>query len=169
MDKQKRQSLRRTLTQCTAFALSNGYLRGFAEGKIYKGKAKALCVPGLSCYSCPGALGSCPIGALQAVLDGGKFRFAAYVMGVLLLVGTLFGRLVCGWLCPFAHDGDKFLRPGQAEVLPVYLPLRHAARRIPPAADKPRATRRSGLAVWTEGGAVAAFSGSERPDLPSIL
>ncbi len=106
MDKQKKQSLRRTLTQCAAFALSNGYLRGFAEGKIYKGKGKALCVPGLSCYSCPGALGSCPIGALQAVLDGGKFRFAAYVLGLLLLFGTLLGRLVCGWLCPFGLVQD---------------------------------------------------------------
>ena len=57
-------------------ALTNGYLKGFVEGKIYRGSSKALCVPGLNCYSCPGALGACPIGSLQAVLDSGKFRFS---------------------------------------------------------------------------------------------
>ena len=49
-------------------ALTNGYVIGFTEGKIYRGTSKKLCVPGLNCYSCPGAVGSCPIGSLQAVL-----------------------------------------------------------------------------------------------------
>ena len=97
----KKQSLTRRLFQAAFFALTNGYVRGFTEGKIYKGSLKRLCVPGLNCYSCPGALGSCPIGSLQAVLDGGKFRFSAYVLGFLMAFGTLFGRLVCGWMCPF--------------------------------------------------------------------
>ncbi len=48
--------------------LTNSYLVGFARGKIYKGSLKNLCVPGLNCYSCPGAVGSCPIGSLQAVI-----------------------------------------------------------------------------------------------------
>lgn len=48
--------------------LSNGYLIGFAEGKIYRGTSKRVCVLGLNCYSCPGAVASCPIGSLQAVL-----------------------------------------------------------------------------------------------------
>ena len=68
----KKQSLVRRLSQAAFFALTNGYARGFAEGRIYKGSLKKLCVPGLNCYSCPGALGSCPIGSLQAVLDGGN-------------------------------------------------------------------------------------------------
>ena len=100
MDRNK-QSLIRRLFQAAFFALTNGYVRGFAEGKIYTGSLKRLCVPGLNCYSCPGALGSCPIGSLQAVLDSGKFRFSAYVLGILMAFGTLFGRLVCGWMCPF--------------------------------------------------------------------
>lgn len=28
--------------------LTNGYLAGFAQGKIYRGKLKNLCVPGLN-------------------------------------------------------------------------------------------------------------------------
>lgn len=74
---------------------------GFVKGKIWKGQTKALCVPGLNCYSCPGALGSCPIGSLQAVLASRDHKVSFYVVGFLLLVGAVFGRFVCGWLCPF--------------------------------------------------------------------
>lgn len=81
--------------------LSNGYLAGFLQGKIYNGPAKQICVPGLNCYSCPGALGSCPIGAMQAVISGRKHNFSYYVLGLLMLFGVLLGRLVCGFLCPF--------------------------------------------------------------------
>ena len=58
----------RTWVQLCFTALSNGYAAGFLQGTIYKGKLKSVCLPGLNCYSCPGALGSCPIGAFQAVL-----------------------------------------------------------------------------------------------------
>ena len=121
-------------------ALTNGYLKGFVEGKIYRGSSKALCVPGLNCYSCPGALGACPIGSLQAVLDSGKFQFSCYVFGFLMLFGTLMGRFVCGWLCPFGlvqdllhkiplfHKkknlpGHRFLRYGKYLVLAVFVIL----------------------------------------------
>ena len=55
----------RLAVQALWTALTNGYAYGFVSGKIYTGRTKAFCVPGLNCYSCPGALGSCPIGALQ--------------------------------------------------------------------------------------------------------
>lgn len=87
--------------QAAWFALTNGYMVGFLKGKIYTGSSKSLCVPGLNCYSCPGAVGACPIGALQAVLGSGTFRFSCYVFGMLMLFGVLLGRFVCGWLCPF--------------------------------------------------------------------
>lgn len=86
--------------------LTNSYLLGFAQGKIYKGKLKNLCVPGLNCYSCPGALGACPIGAMQAVIGNWNFKFAFYVAGFLMFVGALMGRFVCGWLCPFGLIQD---------------------------------------------------------------
>lgn len=87
-------------------ALSNGYILGFVKGKIFTGPTKILCVPGLNCYSCPGALGSCPIGSLQAVLGSRNYRFSFYVIGFLMLVGSLFGRFICGWLCPFGLIQD---------------------------------------------------------------
>ena len=42
--------------------LTNSHVSGFVTGKIYTGKLKNVCVPGLNCYSCPGAVGACPIG-----------------------------------------------------------------------------------------------------------
>ena len=83
-----------------AFA-SNAHVQGFWQGKIYKGKLKNVCVPGLNCYSCPGALGSCPIGAMQAVEGSTKYGFSMYVLGFLVCIGLLCGRLICGWLCLF--------------------------------------------------------------------
>lgn len=86
--------------------LTNSYMVSYVQGKIYKGKLKNLCVPGMNCYSCPGALGSCPIGAMQAVIGDWNFKFAFYIAGFLMFVGALIGRFVCGWLCPFGLIQD---------------------------------------------------------------
>lgn len=96
----------RLWTQIAVTAVTNGYAAGFIKGKIYTGPTKRLCVPGLNCYSCPGALGSCPIGSLQAVLGSRKYQFSFYIVGFLILVGALIGRVVCGWLCPFGLVQD---------------------------------------------------------------
>ncbi|MCI9121379.1 MAG: 4Fe-4S binding protein [Oscillibacter sp.] len=97
----KKSGTRRRIVQLLAAALANGYLLGFQKGRIFTGGTKAVCVPVLNCYSCPGALGACPIGSLQAALGGVKHRFPHYVLGLLLLFGVVLGRVVCGWLCPF--------------------------------------------------------------------
>ena len=102
----KIKSKSRLIVQLVFTALSNGYVQGFVNGKIFTGKTKAVCVPGLNCYSCPGALGSCPIGSLQATLGNRNYKFAFYVLGFLMIVGAFFGRLVCGWLCPFGLVQD---------------------------------------------------------------
>jgi polyferredoxin len=60
-----------------------------------------LCVPGLNCYSCPGAVASCPLGSLQSALVSAKYKRPYYVLGLLILFGVLLGRVVCGFLCPF--------------------------------------------------------------------
>ncbi len=99
MDK-KSFPLRKTIQWVWAL-LTNGNLAGFLQGKIYTGKLKQLCVPGLNCYSCPGSLGSCPIGSLQAVLGSSRFKISFYLLGFFLLIGTVLGRVVCGFLCPF--------------------------------------------------------------------
>ena len=92
--------------QAAFTALTNGYALGFAKGKIYQGGSKQFCVPGLNCYSCPGAIGSCPIGSLQAVIGSKDFHVSFYVIGFLMIVGSLMGRFVCGWLCPFGLVQD---------------------------------------------------------------
>lgn len=96
----------RTWVQLGFTALTNGYAAGFAKGTIYKGPTKAFCVPGLNCYSCPGALGACPIGSFQAVIASRDYKFTFYIVGFLMLVGAVFGRFVCGWLCPFGLVQD---------------------------------------------------------------
>ena len=91
----------RRVVQAGWALVTNGYWAGFQKGRIYTGKLKVLCVPGLNCYSCPGSFGSCPIGSLQAVLGSSGYQFSFYLAGFFLIVGTLLGRLVCGFLCPF--------------------------------------------------------------------
>ncbi len=115
---------RRFAIQAVFTILTNSYIVGFIRGTIYQGKLKYICVPGMNCYSCPGALGSCPIGALQAVFNQGNYTnswfdpksgsviaqplywFAFYVIGFIMLFGALCGRLVCAFLCPFGLIQD---------------------------------------------------------------
>ena len=96
--------------QLLAAAVVNGYAIGFAKGKIFTGGTKAVCVPVLNCYSCPGALGACPIGSLQAALGGSSRRFPFYVLGLLMLFGVALGRLICGLLCPFGLVQDLLFK-----------------------------------------------------------
>ena len=91
----------RTLIQTISTIATNSYIKGFLEGNIYRGTTKRFCVPGLNCYSCPGALGACPIGSLQAVIGSIEYQLSYYVLGIIIFFGILFGRIVCGWLCPF--------------------------------------------------------------------
>lgn len=142
MDKRKKKTSEwpRHRIQALWALLTNSYLLGFVQGKIYKGKLKNLCVPGLNCYSCPGAAGACPIGAMQAVIGSWNFKFAFYAAGFLMFVGALIGRFVCGWLCPFGliqdllhkipfpkkiktFRGDKLLRKLKYAILLVFVIL----------------------------------------------
>ncbi|MBO7335229.1 MAG: 4Fe-4S binding protein [Lachnospiraceae bacterium] len=92
---------RRICIEGIAALIQNANFKGFFTGKIYEGPGKNVCVPGLNCYSCPGAVGSCPIGSLQGFLSKLKFRFPYYILGLLIFFGALLGRVVCGFLCPF--------------------------------------------------------------------
>lgn len=86
--------------------ITNSYVIGFLHGKIYKGPIKHICVPGLNCYSCPGAVAACPIGSLQAVMGSWKYNVSLYLIGFFMMIGALCGRFVCGWLCPFGLFQD---------------------------------------------------------------
>ena len=139
-DKYKARNNVRHVFQSFWLLLTNSFFEGFKTGKIYGGKWKQLCVPGMNCYSCPGAKGSCPIGALQAVIGSPKFKFSYYVVGFLFFVGALIGRGVCGYLCPFGlvqdllhkipfvkkietFKGDKALRKAKYLILLVFVIL----------------------------------------------
>ena len=115
------------------------YIRICNWKNIYR-KAENACVPGLNCYSCPGAAGACPIGSLQAVVGSWNFKFAYYVIGFLIFVGAILGRLVCGFLCPFGliqdllnkipfpkkirtFKGDKLLRKLKYVIFLVFVIL----------------------------------------------
>lgn len=92
---------KRKWIQVICALLYNCNFTGFSKGKIYQGDVKGVCVPGLNCYSCPGAVGSCPLGSLQTALLSSKYKFPYYILGMLLLFGVILGRVVCGFLCPF--------------------------------------------------------------------
>ena len=97
----KRLPSKRRLIQIYAMLLFNANLKGFATGKIYTGSLKNACTPGLNCYSCPGASGACPLGALQNSLASSGKTAPYYVFGIIMLYGLLLGRWICGFLCPF--------------------------------------------------------------------
>ena len=92
---------KRRIIQLYAALLTNANLKGYGNGKIYQGAVKNLCAPGLNCYSCPAASASCPLGALQNALASSNARLPYYIFGIFLLFGILFGRWICGFLCPF--------------------------------------------------------------------
>lgn len=131
MDKKNRNlftRIKRLPMQLLAALLTNAHLSGFAKGSIYGGKSKYVCVPGMNCYSCPAAIGACPIGAMQAVLNSRKFSFAFYIAGILSALGILLGRFICGWLCVFGMIQDLLYKipvPKQTVPKRIDKPLRY--------------------------------------------
>ena len=89
------------MVQLIFAVLVNGYIIGFQKGKIFTGGTKAVCVPVLNCYSCPGAIGACPLGALQNALCALPHKLPLYIAGFILLAGGALGRVICGFACPF--------------------------------------------------------------------
>lgn len=91
---------KRRLIQLYTALLFNANIKGFISGSIYTGDTKQLCAPSINCYSCPGAVGACPLGAFQNALAASKTRAPYYMIGILLLFGLSLGRTICGYLCP---------------------------------------------------------------------
>ena len=122
------QERNRNIMQAIFSLLTNANIPGFFKGKIYTGNTKVACVPGLNCYSCPGAMGACPIGSLQAVIGSRKFSMSYYVIGIIIFFGAMFGRLVCGLMCPFGFVQDLLYKiPGKKFKIPEKIdkPLRY--------------------------------------------
>ena len=91
---------KRKVIQLYAALLYNAHMKGFITGEIFEGKSKAVCLPGLNCYSCPGAIGACPLGSIQNALAESKTKLPTYVFGIILLYCIILGRTICGFLCP---------------------------------------------------------------------
>lgn len=160
---------KRKLMQLYFGLLLNANMKGFISGNIYQGVSKGVCVPGLNCYSCPGAVGACPLGSLQGSFSARHSTFF-YIGGILLLYCILFGRMICGWVCPFGLLQDLLykiptpkLKKGPITRLLSYLkyvllvffvflvPVMYACRDIPlPAFCKyicPAGTLEGGIAL----------------------
>ncbi len=100
---------KRKLMQLYFALLFNANLKGFVTGNIYQGSSKQVCAPGINCYSCPGAIAACPLGSLQGSFSADHSTIY-YVGGILLLYSLLFGRMICGWLCPFGLIQELFYK-----------------------------------------------------------
>jgi len=125
----------RILSQSASFLLANLSLKGWAGGSIFTGRSKMFCIPGLHCYSCPSSVLACPVGSLQSIVaaDGflagiatGRADALAVlaVLGFLLAIGFVAGRVACGWVCPFGFLQDLLHRV-PSRKLPVPAPWRH--------------------------------------------
>jgi len=121
--------VKRRIIQIAATILTNPYIAGFLNATIYKGPFKFICHPGMQCYSCPSSITACPIGALQnafaafnATITGGSLHIGLYVIGFFGVLGMGFGRLICGWVCPFGFIQDLLYKiPTPKYRLPSFL------------------------------------------------
>lgn len=120
----------RWLVQTLVTLGTNAYLLFPFGSVIYQGPLKAVCHPGLNCYSCPAALLSCPVGAVQNFVASLRFtppgswpHLGTMVIGYVGFIGTLVGRLPCGWLCPFGLVQDLLFKI-RTPKFPLWPPLR---------------------------------------------
>lgn len=91
----------RRIVQAAAALIANPWFVYLGSRRIFQGRPKGICFPGMNCYACPLAMYSCPIGALQHSLASRSLGAFFYVAGTIGVIGALVGRMACGWVCPF--------------------------------------------------------------------
>jgi len=120
---------RRRWIQILSLIVLNPVIPNFFTGTIVQARSKGICVPVLNCYSCPAALGACPIGSLQHTFAGirtrlslGELQLGLYTLGSIGIVGSLVGRFPCGWFCPFGLLQELLYKiPGRKVRIPKIL------------------------------------------------
>jgi ferredoxin-type protein NapH len=79
-----------------------------------------FCAPVFHCHSCPLATFACPIGVMANFSALHTIPFA--VIGMLLVLGAVFGAFICGWACPFGFLQDLVAKvPTPKFVLPAWM------------------------------------------------
>ncbi len=88
-----RRQLNRLLSQLLSLGIANLGAFGIKTG---------LCYPFFYCHSCPYAVAGCPIGTIEHAVYKGKISVPLLLYPILIVVAisSIFGRAVCGWLCP---------------------------------------------------------------------
>ena len=83
---------------------------------------------------------ACAVDVAQALIGSWNFKMAYYVVGFLIFIGAMVGRLICGFLCPFGliqdllnkipfpkkirtFKGDKLLRKLKYVIFAVFVIL----------------------------------------------
>jgi len=101
------ETIRKWVQLLMGFIMNGSWTFPFTR-TIYQGPLKVICAPGLNCYSCPASTTYCPMGSLQQLLGGLRFAlensqyyFGLSVIGSIGVLGGMFGRMICGWACPF--------------------------------------------------------------------
>lgn len=66
--------------------------------------APIVICPAFHCHGCPWSSFACPLGTIAGFA---ALRLIPFVtLGILGLVGTIGGRIICGWVCPFGLFQD---------------------------------------------------------------
>lgn len=88
-----RRQLKRLLSQLLSVGIANLGASGIKTG---------LCYPFFYCHSCPYAVAGCPLGTIEHAFYKGKISIPLFLYPVLIIVAiaSIFGRAICGWLCP---------------------------------------------------------------------
>ena len=95
--------IQRRLAQIVSAILYNCNLITDLPAKYIKSQ---YCVPGLNCRHCPASVAGCPLFFMQKLFSRGLQELPIRTLCWFLLFALAFGRLICGWLCPFGLVQD---------------------------------------------------------------